>query len=372
VRKNTLSSVSNLPLPSRERVGVRVKPGRITPHPTTPLEGRGVLSYCLIIATILGRLAFAQASAPANSTTPPPRPPEMLKPHEAVHRGNELLEKNDPKAALDEYENAEKSMPEAREIAFDEGLAQHALGNDDQARSSFGKAMADPPDALSDDALYSLGAIDHTEALAPSGDPKQKLSKLESAMEKYQEVLTHRPDHAEARDANRKAATYWRQIKQQLEQQKQQQQSKNDDQNKDEKQDQKHADNQDQNQKPDQKKNQQQQQAQKQDDQSQQQQSDQSQSADQQKKDQQQQSAQAKEDDKKDPKDSQQAQALKSDEKKDDQKQEDQKQSEDQTAMTTREQAERQLREMMQAMQERNKLHREDATPMAPARSKDW
>ncbi|MBI1826518.1 MAG: hypothetical protein HY287_05145 [Planctomycetes bacterium] len=324
--------------------------------------------WIVILAVVMGRLAHAQNPAPSPSAPPAPQPPVILKPHEAVRRGNELLKHSDPKSALDQYEEAARSLPEAREISFDEGLAQHALGNQEQARISFEKSMLDPPDSLSDDALYSLGAIDHSEALAPNAEPKQKLGKLESAMEKYQEVLSHRPEHAAARDANQKAATYWRQIKQQMEQQKQQQQSQDKDQNKDDKQDnnqdQKQADNQKQDQKQDQQSKQQQQ-----DNQSQPQQSDQSQNADQQQKDQQQQSAQVKKDEKKDQKESQETQAQKSDEK----QPEDQKPSADQTAMITREQAERQLREMMQAMQDRNKLHREDAiAPPAPAKSKDW
>lgn len=327
----------------------------------------------VILAVMLGGIAYAQDSAPSPAVSPASQLPVMLEPHEAVRRGNELLKKSDPKSALDQYEEAARSLPEAREIAFDEGLAQHALGNQEQARTSFQKAMLDPPDSLSDDALYSLGAIDHSEALAPNADPKQKIGKLESAMEKYQEVLSRRPEHAAARDANQKAATYWRQIKQQMEQQKQQQQSQDNNQDKDEKQDQnqdqKQADNQKQDQKQDQQSQQQQQQAQKQDQQAKQQKSDQSQNADQQQKDQQQQSAQAKKDEKKDQKESEDAQAQKSDEK----QSEDQKPSADQTAMITREQAERQLREMMQAMQDRNKLHREDVTPPpAPAKSKDW
>lgn len=294
------------------------------------------------------------------------RAPTVLKPHESVRKGNELLNQGDAKGALDRYEEASRALPDAREVAFDAGLAKHALGNQAEARAAFEKALLDPPDALADDALYSLGACDHSEALSPNGEPKQKLSKLESAMEKYQQVLARRPDHAAARESNQKAAAYWRQIKQQMEQQEQQQKNQDKDQNQDQQdQDQQsQQDKQSDSQKKDSQQSKDQQAQQKQ--QQQEQQESQSEESQASKEKEQQQNADQKTEEEQQPQE-----ATK--DKEDDQKPDEQKQTAEQTAMVTREQAERQLREMVQALQDRNKLRREEAQkPPAPAASKDW
>src|SRR3972149_6863063 len=67
-----------------------------------------------------------------------------------------------------------------------------------------------------------------TEGLAKAAEPQLALSKLESAMQRYQSVLSRRPEHQAAKDANYKAASVWRKLKQQLEQQQQQQNDQQD------------------------------------------------------------------------------------------------------------------------------------------------
>jgi Ca-activated chloride channel family protein len=286
--------------------------------------------------------APALASPPSNKTTAP----------RIVREANRLLLDEKPAEALDEYRKARTLRPDAREIAFGEGLAYYRLGEYDQAREAFNRAAGGVADRLADDALYSLGTCDHSEALAAQ-DPKAALGKLESAMRNYQSVLADRPDHPAAKDANLKAASYWRQLKQQMQQQ-QQQQQQNSDQNKDEQQnDQQQQQNADQS--KDQQDKQQQEQNQNQDQQSQQQQ--QQQAGQDQKKDQQEQ------------KEQQQQSADKDQEQKDQQMQKQQAEKED----VSREQAERKLREMMQALRDRKKLRREEvkSPPYRPS-EKDW
>ena len=137
----------------------------------------------------------------------------------AVREGNLLLKAGDAASALEHYRQAETLKPNAREIAFDRGLGHYVLGQFDQAREAFEKAAGGEGDALADDAVYSAGASDHAEGLAKATEPKLALSKLESAMQRYQSVLSRRPEHQAARDANYKAASTWRTLKQQLEQQ---------------------------------------------------------------------------------------------------------------------------------------------------------
>jgi tetratricopeptide (TPR) repeat protein len=259
----------------------------------------------------------------------------------AVREGNIMLKAGDAASALEHYRQAETLKPNAREIAFDRGLGHYALGQFDEAREAFEKAAGGEGDALADDSVYSAGASDHTEALAKAAEPQLALSKLESAMQRYQSVLSRRPEHEAARDANYKAASVWRTLKQQLEQQQQQpndQQDQNEEGEKQENQEQRPL----QQQSKDEQKEQQS--AQDQEQQSQEQKSEQQQSS-----------------------------SAEEQEKKEEQSKEMQAQQQEEKEQVSREQAERKLREMMQALRDRKKLRPEEVrkVPISPV-DKDW
>ena len=242
---------------------------------------------------------------------------------QAVRQGNSHLTNGQPDKALEAYRHAEELEPDAREIAFVEGLAHYDLKDFDAAREAFRKAaLGNGP--LADDALYSLGVSDHAEALTNiDGNPQAALGLLEGAMRRYHDVLARRPEHTATRDANFKAAHMWRELKQKLEQQQQQQEQDQDQESNDE----------------DTEKQQQNQQQQGQDEEDQeQQQSDPSEHPEDQQEQQQQQKSQA-----------------------------------DKQEQVSREQAERRLREMMQAVRDRKKMRREQVpnVPIAPV-DKDW
>lgn len=262
-----------------------------------------------------------------------PAPTEIkLDAYDAVREGNRLLRAGHANDALRLYEHADQLKPDAPEIAFAEGLSRYALGDYDQARESFRGVSLGQAGVLADDALYSEGASYHAEALGVMDNPQLALSYLENAMQRYQRVLKHRPDHEGAKDANYKAAHAWRQIKQMMQQQQPQQPSdkQNDKQEQHDQQQQ-----QDGNEKQ-------------QSTQDQQQQSDQS---EQQKNQQEQQQAHAEQEESKEqlPQPSQQEQDV------------------------SREQAERKLREMMQAQRQRQK-NRKKHRALVPVRptEKDW
>ncbi len=260
----------------------------------------------------------------------------------AVREGNLLLKAGDAASALEHYRQAETLKPNAREIAFDRGLGHYALGQFDEARKAFETAARGEGDALADDAVYSAGASDHAEALAKAAEPQLALSKLESAMQRYQSVLSRRPDHEAARDANHKAASMWRTLKQQLQQQQQQQQSGQSEQDEDgEKQE-----NQEQQPSPQEKQDEKKEQhsAQNQEQQKQEQQSEQKQSN-----------------------------SAEEQKQKEEQAKEAQAQQREEKEQVTREQAERKLREMMQALRDRKKLRPEEVrkVPVSPV-DKDW
>ena len=149
----------------------------------------------------------------------PLEPPNSLDAYEAVREGNRFLTQGEAAKALELYGQAQQQKPDARELAFVQGLGHYALGEYDAARERFQTAVAGSADALADDALYSEGASYHAQALANMQDAEQALGRLEAAMQRYHGVLANQPNHPAARDANIKAATVWQQLKAQLEQQ---------------------------------------------------------------------------------------------------------------------------------------------------------
>ena len=290
----------------------------------------------LPLAALMVFVAATIAQAGEEASKPPISAPK------AVREGNLLLKAGDAASALEHYRQAETAQPGAREIAFDRGLGHYALGQFDEARQAFEKAAGGAGDALADDAVYSAGACDHAEALAGGANPKAALSKLENAMQRYQSVLSRRPEHQAARDANYKAASMWRELKQKLEQQKQRQQQQNDQQ--DQNQQDEHQEKQQSSEQQKENEQQEQQSAKNQQQQSQEQQAEKQQSASAEQKDNQ-----------------------------DEQSEEVQAKEEEQKEDVSREQAERKLREMMQALRDRKKLRREEVKkiPISPV-DKDW
>ncbi len=306
------------------------------PWTATPLQG------VVIVLTVitLGIMPAQGDENQADSASPPKELPDLfdLNARRAVREGNRLLTNGKPQIALQAYDYAGKLRPEAREIDFVRGLAHFDRRELDEARQAFRKVSASGNDALAHDALYGLGTCDHVEALdSVAQDPQLALSLLENAMKRYHEVLTRRPDHQAARDANRKAALMWRELKRQLQEQQQQkndgecdnsQEKENEDSEKDQRQQQNEQEQQQDSQTPT--PNQQQQE--------QQQRQQESPQPQQEQQEQQQQASEAQ----------QQEQA-------------------------SREQAERKLREMMQAQRQRNKIRPQQVQriPVSPV-DKDW
>lgn len=279
-----------------------------------------------------------------------PAAPAKGSAHKLVREANELLLGDQPAEALRTYEEAQKLRPDAREIAFDQALAQYRLGEFEKAREAFQRASEGQADALAGDALYGLGTCDHAEALSAQ-DPKESIAKVENAMRNYQSVLSAHPDHAMAREANLKAASYWRQLKQQM--QEQQQQQDQNQQNQEQNQDKQEEQSQEQ---------QQQEQEQKQEEQNPSQQEQQSES--QQQEQQQQEQDRSKEEQKK--------QSASQEKEKQEAQQQEQQKSESKEE-ESRDQAERKLREMMQSMRDRKKHRREEqTTPTYRPTEKDW
>ncbi len=306
-----------------------------------------------LLVTFVAVDSFAQekvaAKKDATPTSVAPAPKETAP--QLVREGNKLLLDDKADLALEKYDLAKTLAPEAREIAFAEGLSHFKLGDYATAREEFSQVAGSAGDALADDALYSKGTCDHAEALASSENPEQAMGKLESAMRTYRDVLGRNPNHQAARDANFKAASMWRQIKKQMEQQKQEQKKDGEGDDDNEKKD-------------DQEKQDQQEQNDEKSDEDQEQ-SDQQESEDQQKEDQE--SSESEQDQKE--KEQKQEQS-KSDEQKESDQQQAQQSEEEQVSQ---EQAERKLREMLQELKDRQKARKKPVKRVPPPRGgKDW
>lgn len=266
----------------------------------------------------------------------------------AVREGNRLLRADELTPALRAYEHAQSIEPDAREIDFVQGLAHFKDGAYELARQSFEDAATASSETLVDDALYGVGTTYHAEALARQENPQEAFPLLEQAMKRYQEVLAHQPDHQAARDANYRAASKWRVIKKLLEEQQKQRQKQQDDQQ--------------------QEKNEEQQE---QDDQQKQNQDDQQQSQEQQQQDPSQQDEQEQDGDPQDQEQEQEPQASESDQQ--DDNEQDAKQAQAQQEEVSREDAQRKLRELMQALRDRNEFRPKRAKRYRPAPvDKDW
>ena len=286
----------------------------------------------------LAWLATVSAQTPTESvpkSEPVAESFDDLSARAAVRKGNARLLEGDSPSALNAYAHAKELRPEAPQIPFVQGLAHLAQRDFDAARDAFRVVAASDNERLANDALYSLGASYHLEALENSENPEQAIDKLESAMARYREVLAGTPDHAAARESDYKAASMRRQLKQLLEQQQQEQQQQ--EQNED-------GDQEDQDQQPS--------------DQDQQQSSDeQQQSSDegqQEEGDQEQQEQSGDESQEESEEDQQPAQMSEEEE-------------------ISREQAERRLREMIQAIRERQKKRKNNVqkVPLPPV-ERDW
>ena len=174
---------------------------------------------------ILSLVAWVPAAQPQLETPTTGGEFAGLSVRDVVREGNRRLLEGEAEAALGAYDQAVKLLPDAREIAFGRGLANYDLKRFDEARAAFEQVAVEGTDALATDAQYGIGTCDHVEGLENTDNPELAISLLESAMRRYHRVLAENPHHQAALDANMKAASVWRRIKEMQEQQQQQQQS---------------------------------------------------------------------------------------------------------------------------------------------------
>ncbi len=186
---------------------------------------------------LLAGAAFAQTPPSVNPTSPAQtaskRPPaqsttqaapalpgadasKASTPAELVREGNKRFLSGQIAEALEQYQRAAPLKPDSSELAFNLGLSHLKLGEFDLAREELRKAATGGDAGLSGNAMYALGLVDHAEALKLAGEDAGKaVERTQDAIRKYHDVLSVDSAHAGARDAWNKAASLWRQLKDQ-------------------------------------------------------------------------------------------------------------------------------------------------------------
>ena len=127
---------------------------------------------------LLGLALIAPAAAQAPPKDQPPSEPVAesfggLSARAAVREGNAKLLEGDAVTALEAYSHAEELRPDAPQISFAQGLAHLAQKDFDAARDAFRAVAASDNERLANDALYSLGASYHIEAMENAENPEQ-------------------------------------------------------------------------------------------------------------------------------------------------------------------------------------------------------
>lgn len=187
---------------------------------------RTLISIVIVAAMISG---LAGVKAKSSEAAVPQTSWAHLSAAQAVREGNRRLLDGMPASALEAYRHARKLEPDAREIDFSQGLALFELGRYEEAREAFENAVTSSSESLVDDAIYCVGTTYHAQALRVAGNLQEAIALIETAMQRYRTVLAHQPDHEAAGDANHKAARMWRSLKEQWRQQQQRQHGRRDD-----------------------------------------------------------------------------------------------------------------------------------------------
>lgn len=311
-------------------------------------------------------LALPSNHAAGQST--PTQPASFPSAREAVRTGNQLLRDGKPEEALRAYAQAKSLEPGALEIPFVQGLGRYQLQDYPAARDLWSSAALAGDPALADAATYSLGTTYHSEALRQSGKPEEAGKLLEQAMERYQQVLAHDPRHLAARDSLRKAAALRRQIKEMAQQQQEPNQKKSEEEKQEESEQDQSSENSQQNEEESEKSEEQQSQ-----DSSEQQEKQEQESSQQEQPDQESPSESASQDKQDESESKDQQQSSDSPEERESEESSDKMKTQPTEEDHSREQAERQLREMMQSLRDRQKNRKEPTrrVPIQPA-EKDW
>ncbi len=136
--------------------------------------------------------------AALSACAPPGRP--AAGPGDEVGRGNALFDRQDYAAALEAYTAAAAQLPDSPEVAYNQGVAQYALGDYGEAEQRFRQVDRTARDLeLVAAARYNLGNSKFRQGMAQrESDVQQALSALQASVAFYQGALELTPHDQEA------------------------------------------------------------------------------------------------------------------------------------------------------------------------------
>ncbi|MDE2994234.1 MAG: tetratricopeptide repeat protein [Chloroflexota bacterium] len=165
----------------------------------------------------------ATLSACVRTGLPPARPGAE------VGRGNALFDQQDYAAALEAYTAAAAQLPDAPEVAYNQGVTHYALGDYGEAERLFRQVDRTAQDLeLVAAARYNLGNSKFQQGMAQrESNVQQALSALQASVAFYQGALELTPDDREAARNIEVVRLAIKDILDQLQDQRQEQQAQN-------------------------------------------------------------------------------------------------------------------------------------------------
>jgi Ca-activated chloride channel homolog len=119
--------------------------------------------------------------------------------YRAVEEGNALYRAGQYEAALGEYGLAAEVLPQAREIALNQGNAWFRRFDYDQAQEHYLKALDTPDPHLGSRVQYNLGVLKYQQALDAMQTFQDALTATRAAIEYFRNSLRLDPDLDDAR-----------------------------------------------------------------------------------------------------------------------------------------------------------------------------
>ncbi len=149
----------------------------------------------------------------------------VVSPRQLVAEGNELLEQDKYREALDKYEAAQKASPESAEVAYNRGIALYRLGRHDDAAAAFQDAIKPDNRRLEARAKYNLGRCAQAAGMEKAAAQEEAaINDLSNAVRFYDDALTLRPGEPDAAANKAHAERLIRFLEKRLKQKKKQEQ----------------------------------------------------------------------------------------------------------------------------------------------------
>ena len=118
---------------------------------------------------------------------------------EHVARANQALAGGDHEKALSGYREADVLLPDAPELAYNQGVAYYRMRDFAQAREMFSRALTTRDLAMEARAKFNLGNCRYAQALEKLSDLQEAIDELRTAIEYYRDVLDLTPGDLDAR-----------------------------------------------------------------------------------------------------------------------------------------------------------------------------